>query len=853
MPSPCCAAFGCRGNYRGEPYTRMVKFPKEKIKRQIWLAAMPNESHTLANRKEIFICATHFDCVWEKVRGGSYPTMPPSVFPGVPKSCFRQTLSSPRNTLATTADARRKLQQERLEKNDKIKDFQEFTENVKYHMNGYNFIHTNDDLTAYMTDKMGRKIIHYMHFRNVQTDFGFIKIMSIEKDGFEVNNNVFEIQKNGYIHKWSELQKIVDILIKHNNPSEAHFKKAVQELDLCEEFIDSPTFQFIQEQLQLFIKSHFQLKSYSKHTVIFALELMGVSPAAYRLIRNSKLVYLPSERFLKGILSKTFQDENLSKLFQSLQPQQRLVNILFDEVKLKEAVRFSSGHIAGYSENNQDLLATSALVFQLVCHYGGPRYIMRVYPVNGLNAEQLKAYLLEVANTVKLKGGLPLAFICDNCSVNQKVYRDLGGPGKVILESIGRSVFLLYDYVHIFKNIRNNWFTEQTKELHFSFNGEQYTASWQDLIAIYKSDSNQPVRLTKLTYMSLHPKPLQRQNVPFVCQVFNEKTVAALVSLKDELNLNEGTVIFVRLITNWFKMLNIKSKYTCIRTRDEYKAPWELNCESFSNLKAICEVISSCRWPGGRGRVKKLTQCTADAFTSSTAAIIEASQYILENYNFQYILPAVFSQDPVEIFFGQARQRSGGNFYIDILDVVAVAKVQQMNQLVKHGIIPENHEDQHNQCSTCTEVTYSEDIDLIKKLDISDTQKLIGTFDIIKQKVVYLAGFLAFKFRDSEPESDDNVECRFTAELSRGGLHVPKLSTVFFVHNAINVYNNLNVSRKKCTKYFRRLLSMIDAPMAENENACKCMTNILFKAYCINQNDTEKEKGCLRRKEKLSS
>ena len=99
---------------------------------------------------------------------------------------------------------------------------------------------------------------------------------------------------------------------------------------------------------------------------------MGTSPAAYRLIRNSRLISLPSERFIKGILSNTFQDENLGKIFQSLQPQQRIVNILFDEVKLKQATHFYNGHIVGYSDNNIDELATSALVIELVCHYGGP-------------------------------------------------------------------------------------------------------------------------------------------------------------------------------------------------------------------------------------------------------------------------------------------------------------------------------------------------------------------------------------------------------------------------------------------------------------------------------------------------
>ena len=142
--------------------------------------------------------------------------------------------------------------------------------------------------------------------------------------------------------------------------------------------------------------------------------------------------------------------QNLSNIFEQLQPQQRIVNILFDEVKLKQATRFSGGHIVGYAENNSNELATSALVIELVCHYGGPKYIMRIYPTNRLNAEQLRVMLLEAATAVVQKGGRPLSFVCDNYSVNQKTYKDLGGPGKVVLQPIGISVFMIYDYGHLF-------------------------------------------------------------------------------------------------------------------------------------------------------------------------------------------------------------------------------------------------------------------------------------------------------------------------------------------------------------------------------------------------------------------
>ena len=56
-----------------------------------------------------------------------------------------------------------------------------------------------------------------------------------------------------------------------------------------------------------------------------------------------------------------------------LKPEQRLVNILFDEVKLKEATRFTGGHIVGHANDKEGDLATSALVFELACHHRGPR------------------------------------------------------------------------------------------------------------------------------------------------------------------------------------------------------------------------------------------------------------------------------------------------------------------------------------------------------------------------------------------------------------------------------------------------------------------------------------------------
>ncbi|KAI6660149.1 hypothetical protein LOD99_10541 [Oopsacas minuta] len=83
---------GCRGNYRCEPYTKVVPFPSDEDERDGWIDAMPNERSSLLQLSQIYACYHHFDCEWVTVKGGKRPSQPPSIFPGVPKSCLKQVL-----------------------------------------------------------------------------------------------------------------------------------------------------------------------------------------------------------------------------------------------------------------------------------------------------------------------------------------------------------------------------------------------------------------------------------------------------------------------------------------------------------------------------------------------------------------------------------------------------------------------------------------------------------------------------------------------------------------------------------------------------------------------------------------
>ena len=124
------------------------------------------------------------------------------------------------------------------------------------------------------------------------------------------------------------------------------------------------------------------------------------------------------------VLSRTSDDNNLD-LFNDLKPEQRLVNILFDEMKLRGGMRCTGGHSVGYATNKQiedTIIATSALAIESGCHHGGPSYAFRVHPVAKLNAEEQQGMLLEAISEIRSKGGDVVSLICDNAHVNARTF-----------------------------------------------------------------------------------------------------------------------------------------------------------------------------------------------------------------------------------------------------------------------------------------------------------------------------------------------------------------------------------------------------------------------------------------------
>ena len=122
------------------------------------------------------------------------------------------------------------------------------------------------------------------------------------------------------------------------------------------------------------------------------------------------------------------------------------------------------------------------------------------------------------------------------------------------------ALFLLYDPVHIFKNIFNNW----QRKLTFicpEFCDNQMNANFQHIKDLYNLECGKPVKIAfRLNDRCLNPQPIERVNVDLAARVFDESTVNALKWYSQNGYPEwSSTANFVSLIRKWWLKANVRT------------------------------------------------------------------------------------------------------------------------------------------------------------------------------------------------------------------------------------------------------------------------------------------------------
>ena len=249
----------------------------------------------------------------------------------------------------------------------------------------------------------------------------------------------------------------------------------------------TPHMKFLWEQQMQLMKSTKMGRRYHPQMIRFALSIHCKSPSAYRELRQSGALILPSERVLRdyknyfkpGAGIKKENIEELKEKTSEFSGIQKYVAVIMDEMKIQENLVFdkTSGELIGFIDLGDPLttfanvdedvqVASHALAFLVRGLCTNLKHVVAYYFTGNVTSFQLMPLFWKVVavleTTVKL---WVLAAVNDGASPNRKffaLHSKLGGklPDGLVYKTpnlfhLVRMIFFFADVPHLMKTARN--------------------------------------------------------------------------------------------------------------------------------------------------------------------------------------------------------------------------------------------------------------------------------------------------------------------------------------------------------------------------------------------------------------
>lgn len=246
----------------------------------------------------------------------------------------------------------------------------------------------------------------------------------------------------------------------------------------------------------------------------------------------------------------------------------------------------------------------------------------------------------------------------------------------------------MFDPVHIFKNIRNNWINLKNYDHSFIYpnfiTGETRKASFEHLRSKYFEESNLPIKKAfKLNYNSLYPNNMERQRVNYVCNIFHPSTIATLNYSEDTVETAE----FLQIICNWWSIFNTKSQFIQQLTKNDFSGPFE-STDDF-RVQYLQDFLDwLLKWKNIPNNNGVLTTDTFNAIYSTTNCFLKILNYSFHFYNFEnaplrLVLPGKFQTDDLEKRFGKYRRLAGCNYHVSVTEVKESEKKIRIHHILE--------------------------------------------------------------------------------------------------------------------------------------------------------------------------
>ena len=578
MTKKCCIP-GCKSNYdkrrkkreqvgseenKENEHPRHVpvfRFPSDVNEKLRWVACIPRvKQEKILTQKDPVVCSRHWprDCRKTVVNGKSRPLDPPSIFHGVPLSVLPTPPAKPRSTTRTSATVR-STQEDEL---DAFKQSDSLTwESLKVNLSmktrtlrhPVNCFVVGNEVQWILSSEMVNGIPRYSIRINQDLSYDAFHL------GIPCTITTLSRNRINKLDAWSTIDEVVRFL---------HQKENSHHEDILLEQMSNMRPQKVGEKL------------YSPETIMRDFDYYAHSRSMYRKLRKD--LKLPSERTLQTLTSKVSKVSDkifVKSVFANVTGRQKKCVILIDEIYIKKMMLYHGGSLYGKAVNNPELMTNSVLTIIVKYLFGGPSFVFKMLPVAKMAASFLYQQVQDTLEMIREAGGDIESVICDGNRTNQKFFKMFPTvPQKPWLTTDG--IFLLYDYVHLIKSIRNNWLTETDGKLKYLKEGEWKTAKWEHLIELYEQEPLADLNdsgtrgLSKLTEVAVKPKPIERQKVDTCLGVFCDETAAAL-SVHPSMSTNpevKDTANFIRIITDMWSILNVRSINKDVRHNNPLEA-----------------------------------------------------------------------------------------------------------------------------------------------------------------------------------------------------------------------------------------------------------------------------------------